>query len=338
MVQQTTKLGGTASGVTVAKVAHGLMMMTWKDPLPDEQCFDAIKAGIDALPAGTKMLLNSAEFYGPNHSIANLELLARFFEKNPDYADKAFLSVKGALRGFAPDSSPEGLRRSVDAINAALRGTKKLDAFECARVDPKRPIEETIKDLAVLVKEGKFDHIGMSECSAATLRRANAVHPIAAVEIEVSPWSYEEETKKVISTAAELGIAVVAYSPLGRGFLTGQIRSINDLAEDDLRRRLTRFKDEYIKHNIALVDSLKAIAEKKQITPAQLCIAWVGALGPHVIPLPGSSHKKRTLENLAGGNVLLSEQDMAEINDAISKHEVKGDRYFGKPEMAHLWG
>ncbi|KZT71694.1 Aldo/keto reductase [Daedalea quercina L-15889] len=343
--RNTAKLGGTASSVTVAKVAHGLMMMTLRaaGPVPDDQCFEAIKAGIDALPPGTKMLLNSGEFYANDFGTGNLELLARFFEKYPGYADKTFLSVKGGGKGIGkglrgPDASPDNLRRSVDNINTALRGTKKLDLFECARVDPNVSVEDSIKTLVGLIKEGKFDHIGMSECSAASLRRGNSVHPIAAVEIEVSPWSYEEETKKVIATAQELGIAVVAYSPLGRGFLTGSIKSVDDLPENDIRRRLTRFGEEYIKHNLTLVEALKAVAAKKGCTPGQLSIAWVGSLGPNVIPLPGSSKKERTLENLAGGDVELTEADLAEINSIIAKHEVKGDRYFGNPETAHLWG
>ncbi|KAH9842658.1 aldo/keto reductase [Rhodofomes roseus] len=341
-INNTAKLGGTASDETVAKVGHGLMMMTWRGSgvVPDEQCFEAIKAGIDALPPGTKALLNSGEFYANDLGTGNLELLARFFDKHPGYADKTFLSVKGgrSAQGLGPDGSPENLRRSVDSINAALRGTKKLDLFESARVDHNVPVEESIKALAGLIKEGKFDHIGLSECSAATLRRAHAVHPIAAVEIEVSPWSYEEETKKVIAASKELGISVVAYSPLGRGFLTGAIKSVDDLPENDMRRRFTRFGEEYMKHNLALVDALQAIAAKKGCTPGQLSIAWVGSLGEHVIPLPGSSKKERTLENLAGGDVVLTEADLAEINAVLEKHEVKGDRYFGNPAAAHLWG
>ncbi|KAI0724067.1 aldo/keto reductase [Fomitopsis betulina] len=336
---KTVKLGA-ASDVTIAKVGHGLMMMTWRGsgPVPDEQAFEAIKAGIDALPAGVKMLLNSGEFYANDFGTANLELLSRFFEKYPSYTDKVFLSVKGGLKGFGPDASEENLRRSVDNINAALRGTKKLDLFESARVDPNVPIEDAIKTLVVLINEGKFNHIGLSECSAATLRRAHAVHPITAVEIEVSPWSYEEETKKVIATAQELGVAVVAYAPLGRGFLTGQIKTIDDLPADDPRRMFTRFGEEYIKHNLALVHSLEAIAAKKGYTPGQLSIAWVGSLGAHVVPLPGSSKKERTLENLASGDIELTAADLAEINGVIAKHEIKGDRYFGNADAAHLWG
>ncbi|KAI0636841.1 aldo/keto reductase [Trametes polyzona] len=363
MVVNTVKLGGSASGITVGKVAHGLMMMTfvrvrkicdtliihdlyshrWRDPpVPDEEAFEAIKAGIDSMPPGVKMLLNSGEFYGPNFSTANLELVARFFEKYPEYADRTFLSVKGGLQegGFHADSSPENLRRSVHKINAVLRGTKRLDLFQSARVATNVPLEDAIKTLVQLKNEGKFDHIGISECSAASLRRGHAVHPIAAVEIEVSLWSYEEETKKVIATAKELGVAVVAYSPLGRGFLTGTIKTLDDLPATDMRRGLSRFQEENFKHNMAIVDGVKAIAERKNITPAQLSIAWVASRGDHVIPLPGSSNKKRTLENIAGGDVVLTEAELAEIDEILSKHPVRGGRYTDNapPEVLRLWG
>jgi len=177
----------------------------------------------------------------------------------------------------------------------------------------------------------------MSECSADSLRRGNAVHPITAVEIEVSPWSYEVEAKKVIATAEELGITVIAYSPLGRGFLTGQIKRPEDLPEGDFRRHMPRFQEDNIKHNFAIVDALTAIAQRKNVTSAQLSIAWVGSLGKHVIPLPGSSHPKRTLENCAGGDVELSTEDLAEINSVINSAEIKGTRYGGVHET-HLWG
>ncbi|KAI0362252.1 aldo/keto reductase [Trametes cingulata] len=345
VVVKTVKLGGTASDITVGRVAHGLMMMTWRDPsnpLPDEEAFEAIKAGVDAMPPGVKMVLNSGEFYGHNLSTANLELLARFFEKYPDYADRTFLMVKGGLKenSLVPDSSPENLRRSVEKVNAVLRGTKKVDLFESARVAKNVPVEDAIKTLVQLKNEGKFDHIGMSECSAATLRRANAVHPIATVEIEVSLWSYEEEAKKVIETARELGIAVVAYSPLGRGFLTGTIKSPKDLPENDMRHHLSRFQEENFKHNMGIVEGVKALAAKKNITPAQLSIAWVASRGPHVIPLPGSSNKKRNLENIAAGEVELTEADLAEIDEILAKNPVKGGRYNDEvdPNALHLWG
>ncbi|KAG8914822.1 hypothetical protein FRC00_010578, partial [Tulasnella sp. 408] len=282
----STVLGGSASNVKIHRPGLGLMMLTWTpNPVPDEQAFAAIKAAIDLVPADEKLLINSGEFYGgQEHFTANLELIARFFTKYPELADRTFLSVKGGTTATAihiVDGSPENLRRSVDAVNKALDGKKRLDLFECARVDPKIPIEQVMESLNGLVKEGKFDHIGVSEISAETLKKAAAVAPIAAVEIEVSPWSYEEETKKVIATAEDLKIPVIAYSPLGRGFLTGQLKK-EDLPEGDMRLRFARFQDEAMAHNQKIVDALSAIAQKKGVSNAQLSLAWVTNLGPHV--------------------------------------------------------
>lgn len=340
MIQKTVKLGGR---VVVAKTGHGLMMMTWKPtPVPDEDAFEAIKAGLDSLPSGAKMLINSGEFYGVKPVTANLELVSRFFEKYPTYADKAFLSVKGGTKAnsLVPDSSPVNLKRSVDTILEKLRGKKKLDLFETARIDHNHPVEETVKILSGFVSEGKFDFIGLSECHANTVKRASSIAPIAAVEIEVSPWSYTQETKDVIATCKELDIAVVGYSPLGRGFLTGQIKKPEDFEEGDFRRTLSRFKDVNLKHNFAIVDALKAVADKKGVTAAQLSIAWVSSLGAHVIPLPGSSNKKRTLENLAGGDIELSPEELAEIDKVFETHTVKGSRFIDEipDEKLHLWG
>jgi pyridoxine 4-dehydrogenase len=289
----TTHLGGTASNVIVGKVAHGLMQMTWTpDPVPDEQCFEAIKAGVDALPPGARMFLNGGEFYGHNMSTTNLEMISRFFEKYPEYVDRTFLSIKGgSLPGKPrPDCSPENLTRSVNLVNEKLRGTKRLDLFQCARVDPDVPVEVSIAALAKLKGEGKLDHIGMSECSAETLRRGHKIHPISVVEIEVSPLSYELQTRDVIATAKELGVAVAAYSPLGRGLLTRQITRLEDIPVGDMRRHMPRFQEDNLRHNVTIVDTITELAKKKNITPAQLAIAWVSSLGSHVIPLPGSSY------------------------------------------------
>jgi len=330
MTRATTNLGGTTSDIVVGKVGHGLMMMTWKpEPSPKDQCFEAIKAGIDALPPGAKMVLNGGEFYGHNFSPANLELIAEFFETYPDYAERAFLSIKGGLKFMAaePDSSRENLARSVDLVNEKLRGTKRLDLFECARLDSKVSVEETIATLAKLKDQGRFDYIGMSECSAETLRRGHKIHPISIVEIEISPFSYEQHTRDVIATAKELGVAVAGYSPLGRGFLTGQIKRPEDIPEGDFRRTLPRFQEDSMRHNFAIVDALTAIAKRKDVTAAQLCIAWVSSLGPHVIPIPGSSHPKRTLENCAGGDIEFTKAELDEINQVIEQADVKGLRY-----------
>lgn len=337
------ELGGTASGITVNKVALGLMLLTWTPtPVPDEQAFEAIKAAIDHVPKDRKLLINSGEFYGgPKHYTANLELLSRFFAKYPELADRTFLSVKGgtsATEIHIVDSSPANLRRSVDAVLKALDGKKRLDMFECSRVDPKIPVETIMESLKALQAEGKFDHIGISEVSAETLKKANAVVGIAAVEIEVSPWSYEEETRKVIATAADLKIPVIAYAPLGRGFLTGQLTK-ESLPEGDMRRMFARFQDEAMAANQKIVDALGAIAQKKGISNAELSIAFVSNLGAHVIPLPGSSKAHRVKQNLDAGNINLTEEDMKAIKDVLASVEVSGGRYFGKSkEQELLWG
>jgi len=335
-MSKTVKIGDDVVG----QVALGVMMLTWTpNPVPYDQAFEAIKAAVDAMPSGVKLFINSGEFYGQGFSATNLDLLAAFYEKYPECADKTFLSVKGGvnLTNLHPDGSEENLRRSVDNINKHLRGTKKLDLFESARVDPKVPIEESIGTLHKLIGEGKFAYIGMSEASSATLRKAHAVHPIAAVEIELSPWSYEDEAKEVIATAKELGIAVVGYSPLGKGFLTGQIKSRDDIPEGDMRLHLDRFTEEGFQHNFKIVEGLNKIAERKGISTAQLSLAWVASLGDHVIPIPGSSKKSRVLENLAAGSVNLTKEEFDEINQLVEGLNVHGLRYNQAME-GHLWG
>ncbi|PIL24119.1 transporter [Ganoderma sinense ZZ0214-1] len=337
MSVKTVKLGGTASNITVGKVAHGLMTVVGHSEdamLDDEAVFAAIKAGVDLMPPGVKMFLNSAEFYGPGFSTGNLEVLSRFYEKYPDYADKTFLSVKGATK---PGTIIFYALLFLDTVIAALRGTKRVDLFEMARVDPKVPLEEMIQTLVQLKNEGKCDHIGMSECRAETLRKANEIHRIAAVEIEVSLWSYEEEeTKKVIATSEELGIPVIAYS----GLLTGTINNPSDLAEKDFRRTFDRFQEETMKHNQTILEEIKVIATKKQISLPQLALAWVASRGPHVIPLPGSSKPERVVENCLSCNIELTQEEQDAITDILARNEVQGERYVGGPikQHLHLWG
>ncbi|KAG8888166.1 hypothetical protein FRB98_008275 [Tulasnella sp. 332] len=305
-------------------------------PTPDEEAFETIKTAISCVPAGQKLFINSGEFYGPNE--ANLRLIARFFTKYPELADKTFLSVKGGVSFVkrAPDASPENLRRSVDACNAALDGKKRMDLFECARVDTDVSVEDTMKTLKTLVDEGKFDHIGLSEVSAATIERANKIVGVAAVEIEVSPWSYEEETKKVIATTQKLGIPIAAYSPLGRGFLVGLKKS--DLEGGDMRGHLSRLQDDALDQNQKIINAVSSIAEKKNVTAAQLCLAWVCALGPHMVPIPGSVRATRVKENLEAGNVVMSESEIQEISGLLDTHPVKGGRYAGGDTELRLWG
>ncbi|TFK19490.1 aldo/keto reductase [Coprinopsis marcescibilis] len=325
-IQTTTKLGGTDSDVQIGTVAHGLMMMVWKPEVhSDEQCFESIKSGVDALPPGTKMFLNAGEFYSLDLGTANLELLSRFYATYPEYASKTFLSVKGAMdKQMQPHGSLEFLRASVDNITRALGPNKKMDLYQPARIDRSIPLEELMANLVTLKNEGKFDHIGLSEITGATLRKAHA--PVVV------------RTEDLLEASKELGVSVIAYSPLGRGFLTGRFKSVSDLQADDFRRHLSRLKEKYFEHNMAIVDELSTIAKSVEVTNAQLCIAWVKHLGPNVVPLPGSSKASRTLENLAAGEIKLSKEDFAEITAIVEKSEVKGDRYFGKSEEAMgLW-
>ncbi|KAI0794174.1 aldo/keto reductase [Fomes fomentarius] len=340
---KTTTLGGTAADVVVGKVAHGLMTMTVMAPIPDEQAFETIKSGIDALPPGAKMVLNSAEFYGRGDSLGNLELLARFFDKYPEYTARVFLSVKGGKEGFSgnPQELKEKIQHCVDKCNSALRGTKKIDLFQPGRLLRGVPVEDVVRALAELLKEGKFDHIGLSECRAESLRRGNAVYPISIVEIEVSPMAYEEETKKVLAAAEELGVAVAAYSPLGHGMTAGTIQTKEDLSRNPFHKHgFARFKEENWEYNKRLVDALASLAAKKGCTPAQLSIAWVASLGEKVIPLPGSTRKERTLENLHASDVQLSKADLDEIANIMETNPVHGARYFGDEhhENQKLWG
>ncbi|KAG8908121.1 hypothetical protein FRB99_000149 [Tulasnella sp. 403] len=337
---QSTPLGGSAAHINIHRIGFGLMMMTWtSQPTPDDQAFETIKTAISSVPEDHKVILNSGEFYGINPREANLQLLARFFEKYPELADRCILSVKGGTSptDLTTDASPANLRRSVTTINANLAGKKSLDIFECARVDPKVSIEDTMRTLVELQKEGLIGHISLSEVSANTLRRAAAVAPVAAIEIEVSPWAYEEETKNVIQTAKELGVVVVAYSPLGRGFLTGQLKS-KDLPEGDFRRHLSKFQEEAEAHNQKLVDALSKIAERKGVTNAQLCLAWVLSLGPHVVPIPGSSKASRVRENFAAVDITFTPEELKEINDIIAETPIKGGRYRDLGSAELLWG
>ncbi|EJF63231.1 Aldo/keto reductase [Dichomitus squalens LYAD-421 SS1] len=327
----TAKLGETAANVTVDGGTRTI-------PFPTRR-LRGHQAGFDAMPPGVKMVLNSGEFYGHNASPANLELLSRFYSQYPDYVDKTFLMGAVVAGTLVPDGSPENLRRSVTFINEKLSGVNKMDLFKPARVPPKVPIQDDIKTLVELKNEGHFQHIGLSECNATTLRTAHAVYPITSVEIEVSLFSYEDETKKAVEVAKELGVSVVAYSPLGRGFLAGTIKSPQDLHPGDVRRHLTRFEEENSKHNYALVDSAKSIAERKGVTPGQLALAWVISHGPHVIPIPGSSNKKRNLENIAADDIELTDAELAEIDEILAKTPVEGGRYVDLVEKTfHLWG
>lgn len=280
---------------------------------------------------------NGGEFYGPPES-NSLHLLNAYFTKYPEDVDKVVLSIKGGLEPGSmnkPVGDKVGVTRSIENCLKVLDGIKKIDIFECARVDPNVPIEETIGYLAEFVKDGKIGGIGLSETAATTIRRAASVHPIAAVEVEYSLFSTDIRTNEVASTCAELGIPIVAYSPLGRGFLTGSIKSIDDVPET--ARYSPRFHEDNFHKNMELVQAINKVAEKKRCTPAQLAIGWVkvqsGTEGyPAIIPIPGATTVSRVEENMK--DVHLTTEELAGIDKILVTIPVVGARY--PPLVEHL--
>lgn len=230
---------------------------------------------------------------------------------------------------MSPDASPSGVRKSVENCCNIL-GTY-IDLFEPARVDTTVPIEDTMGELTLLVKEGKIRSIGLSECGPETIRRAAKVGKVGAVEQEYSLWSTEIEQNGIIDACRENGIALVAYSPLGRGMLTGQIRSRKDIPENDMRLHYPRFSEENFDKNLELVDRLEQLAKKKGCTASQLGIAWCIAqadrLGLQVLPIPGCTSIERLKENAAGRDVKLSKEELNEIKEILSSINVVGGRY-----------
>ena len=230
--------------------------------------------------------------------------------------DGAFLGVNG---------TPEYVQNSCDASLQRL-GIDTIDLYYQHRVDPKVPIEDTIGAMALLVQQGKVRHLGMSEAAPATIRRAAAVHPIAALQTEYSLWSRDPEAE-ILPTCRELGIGFVAYSPLGRGFLTGRFHSPADLPADDWRHNNPRFQGENFTRNLELVAKVKAIAERKGCTPAQLALAWVLRQGDDIVAIPGSKRRDRMEENAAAANVAISDAELAEINALFPVGAAAGTRY-----------
>jgi aryl-alcohol dehydrogenase-like predicted oxidoreductase len=206
-------------------------------------------------------------------------------------------------------------------------GVDHIDLYYQHRVDPTLPIEETWGALAELVHAGKVGHLGISEAAPETIRRAHRTHPITAVQTEWSLWSRDVEDDGVLATVRELGIGFVAYSPLGRGFLSGQVRRIDDLAGDDFRRRSPRFQGDNFAQNLELVDRVREIADAKAVTPGQLALAWVLAQGPDVVPIPGTKRRSYLAENVGALDVSLSPSDLERIEEAAPKGAVHGDRY-----------
>ncbi|GFZ72424.1 Aldo/keto reductase family oxidoreductase [Pseudomonas amygdali pv. eriobotryae] len=270
---------------------------------------------------------DTADMYGPH---TNETLLGRALEGK---REGIYLASKfGIVRGDDPhargvNGSPAYIHQSIDASLKRLN-TDYLDLYYQHRVDPNVPIEDTIGAMAELVKAGKVRHIGICEASAATIERAHNVHPLAAVQSEYSLWSRDPEHDNVLATCRRLGIAFVAYSPLGRGFLTGALRTPDDFAADDYRRFSPRFQGENFKRNLALVEKVKALAAAKGVSASQLALAWVLAQGGDIIPIPGTKQRKYLESNVAAASLTLSTDELAQL-DAIfpAQGAVSGERY-----------
>jgi aryl-alcohol dehydrogenase-like predicted oxidoreductase len=238
----------------------------------------------------------------------------------------------------APDGTPKGICGRPDyvhsACDASLRrlGVEVIDLYYQHRVDPTVPIEETVGAMAELVKQGKVRFLGLSEAAPATIRRAHAVHPITALQTEYSLWSRDPEDE-ILPTVRALGIGFVPYSPLGRGFLTGQITSPEDLASDDWRRSNPRFQGEAFQRNLDLVKEIRELARAKGCTPAQLALAWVLARGEDIVPIPGTKRRKYLDENIGALDVELNDGDLNRIDRALPRDAATGARY-AAPQMA----
>ncbi|SER81843.1 Predicted oxidoreductase [Actinokineospora terrae] len=272
-------------------------------------------------------LFDTSDMYGPH---TNEELLGRAIR---DRRDQVVVATKFAIVRDPADPAKRGIRGDAAYVKQACEGSLRrlgvdhIDLYYQHRVDPNTPIEETVGAMAELVAEGKVRHLGLSEAGAGTLRRAVAVHPIAALQSEWSLWSRDIEAE-IVPTARELGIGIVPYSPLGRGFLTGRYTSTSDFGEGDFRTALQpRFQEDNLRKNLAIVDALRALATERDLTPGQLALAWVHHQGPDVAPIPGTKRRTYLRENLTAAEIELSEEDLSRIESAVPADAVAGLRY-----------
>ena len=312
-----------SQGLEVSAEGLGCMGMTRAYGSGDEKSGEATIHR--ALELGITFL-DTAEVYGP---YVNEQLVGRAIAGRRDQFEIAtkfgFVINPDGPSDRVIDGTPENVRRACEGSLKRL-GVDHIDLFYQHRIDPDVPTEETVGAMAELVQAGKVRYLGLSEASAETIRRAHAVHPISAVQSEYSLWTRDPE-EEVLPALRELGIGFVAYSPLGRGFLTGQIRSLDDLPEDDWRRSNPRFQEDALRENLALADRVAELADRHRVTPAQLALAWVLAKGDDIVPIPGTKSPQRLEENAAATEVRLSADELNELDNAISPAAVRGRRY-----------
>jgi aryl-alcohol dehydrogenase-like predicted oxidoreductase len=321
---KTRKLG---QDLTVSSVGLGCMGMSFAYGAANDE--ESIRTLHRAVELGVNFF-DTAEVYGP---FTNETLLGKALKPVRDrvviatkFGFRIDLSKQGTEAIAGVDSRPDHVRAVAEASLKRL-GTDVIDLFYQHRVDPNVPIEETVGAMAELVREGKVRALGLSEASAATIRRAHKVHTIAAVQSEYSLWTRDPEENDVLATCRELGIGLVPYSPLGRGFLTGAIRKVEDLSQDDFRRGLPRFQAENFDANAVLVAALEAMAAEKGVTAAQLALAWVLAQGDDIVPIPGARKIHHLEQNAAAADIVLTEAERDRLAEVVSPEIVAGKRY-----------
>ena len=305
---RTARLGD----LEVPRIGLGAWGMSGSYGASDEA--ESIRTIHRALELGVT-LLDTAEFYGPYH---NEELVGRAIKGRRDQVVLATKFGYISHTGRGPDrldSSPASVRAAVEGSLTRL-GTDHIDLYYQHRVDPDTPIEDTVGALAGLVAEGKVRRIGLSEAWVGTIRRAHAVHPITALQSEYSLWTRDPE-EEVLPVLRELGIGFVPYSPLGRGFLTGQIRSVNDIQDGDFRKTNPRFQGENFTHNLQIAEEVRQVAAEAGATPAQVALAWLLAKGDDIVPIPGTKRVSRVAENVAADDVRLTDEQLARLTRII---------------------
>ncbi|WP_285299635.1 aldo/keto reductase [Lactiplantibacillus plantarum] len=327
MVKRTL---GTASPLTVDAIGLGCMGMSYAYGKPKNEV-EMVQLLRKAVELG-ETTFDTDEVYGP---FTNELLLGKAFK---GYHDRITIATKGGIKVVDGKQVVDGnLRGLVDSVEGSLKRLQldTIDMYYLHRVDPKVPIEEIAETMGQLIKAGKIKHWGLSEASVQTIRKANAIQPLTAVESEYSLWTREPE-KELIPTLKKLGIGLVPFSPLGKGFLTGKIDANTTFDKNDGRNRLPRFQKDAMEANMALVRLLQQVAESKKATPAQVALAWLLAQQPWIVPIPGTTKLSRLQENMGAEKIVFSPAEMKNITAAADQVQIMGNRYI--PELAKRAG